>query len=128
MHTDTELTTTEVARRKGVTPQAVTAAIRSGKLPARIHRQPGAARGTWLIRSNDLEAWHPVTDRAERLERAHAARWNADEAEARHRAAARAGQGSRKHDKGPHLEDFLREKRQDLEREEYRPCRSAADA
>jgi hypothetical protein len=120
MRTETEVTTTEAARALGVTPQAVTRAIREGRLKARIDRKPGAARGTWKIDRAALATWEPVTEQAERMRRAQAARWEGDDAEAKRLAAIDAIAGSLARYGGPTLEDFLREKREDLEREEYR--------
>lgn len=120
MQTETELTTTQAARALGVTPQAVTRAIREGRLKARIDRKPGAARGTWKIARAALSTWEPVTEQAERMRRAQAARWEGDDAETRRLAAIDAATGSLKRLGGETLADFLREKREDLEREEYR--------
>lgn len=120
MQKETELTTAEAARLVGVTPQAVSRAIREGRLKARIDRKPGAARGTWKITRAAVEAWEPLTDATERTRAAAAARWEGDDAEARRLAAIDAATGSLKHHGGEILADFLREKREDLEREEYR--------
>jgi hypothetical protein len=126
MHTETELTTTEAARRKGVTRTAVATAIREGRLKARIDRKPGNARGTWRIDASSLEAWKPIMSAADRIRNAQTQRWE-PEAEAARLAAISAIQGSMKHLGGETLDDFLRQKREDLELEEYRPYRSAAD-
>lgn len=120
MQRETELTTAEAARLVGVTPQAVSRAIREGRLKARIDRKPGAARGTWKIDRAAVEAWEPMTDATERTRAAAAARWEGDDTEAKRLAAIDAATGSLARYGGPTLEDFLREKREDLEREEHR--------
>jgi hypothetical protein len=126
MQTETEITTTEAARRKGVTRAAVTSAIREGRLKARIDRKPGNARGTWRIDAAALEAWKPLTSAAERIRNAQCQRWEPGTEDTR-TAAIRAIQGSMERPGGPTVDDFLREKREDLELEEYRPYGSAAN-
>lgn len=72
-----ELSTAEAARELGITTQAVSRAIRDGRLKARLDQRPGTARGAWKITKAALAAWHPVTDRYERLRMAQAKRWPA---------------------------------------------------
>lgn len=126
-----ELTTKEAAALKGVTTAAISRAIREGRLPARAETQPGRARAIWRIRREDLTAWRssnaPTTRVAAEAEAARRAAIIAAtgslataEADAAHRAAVRAATGSLA-GPGPTLADFLREKREDLEREEYHP-------
>lgn len=117
METANELTTTEAAALKGVTRAAVHLAIREGRLRARAQRKPGHARGTWLIRREDLSEWRPITDPRERARHAAAERRAAEDAEARRKAAARAAYGSTAHLGGPTLADFLREKHEETERD-----------
>lgn len=116
METTSELTTTEAAALKGVTRAAVHLAIREGRLKARAQRKPGHARGTWLIRREDLSEWHPISDPRERALHAATARQSPDEAETRRKAAVLEGYGIARDWDGPTLDDFLRERRADAER------------
>lgn len=45
-------TTTDIAARYNITPGAVIAAIKSGRLPA---RKIGSGRGVWVARMSDAE-------------------------------------------------------------------------
>jgi excisionase family DNA binding protein len=105
-----ELTTKEAAALKGVTTAAISRAIREGRLPARAETQPGRARAIWRIRREDLSAWHTPGTRT----------GAAAEAEVARRAAIIAATGSLAGGTRT-LADFLREKVQDLELEDYHP-------
>lgn len=63
---DRELSITEAASLKGVCRQAIHAAIRSGRLAARVDLPPGGAAGVWRIRQADLDGWEPIRDPHER--------------------------------------------------------------
>lgn len=125
MQTRAEMTTTEAARKKGVTRAAVTAAIREGRLPARVDRKPGAARGTWKIARADVEAWQPLTEAADRSRAAAAARWEpgTEDAKARQLAAIDEGFGMFKKGATP-TAAFLKERREEADREEARAWRA----
>jgi hypothetical protein len=116
-----ELTTKEAANRKGVTPSAVTSAIREGRLKARIERKPGAARGTWRVDAAALDAWEPMTDPGERARHAQARRWEPESEgpRARQLAAIEAGFGMFAKGATP-TEAFLKERNEEAEREEAR--------
>lgn len=113
-----ELTTKEAAALKGVTTAAISRAIREGRLPARIESQPGRARATWRIQRSDVEDWNPASAKSV-VERAAA---GDPEANAAYRKLVEESTGILAGGLWT-LEDFLREKREDLALEEYHPVR-----
>lgn len=63
------MTIDEAAAARGVTRQTIHAAVSKGRIPARVLYPPGGARGRWLIKRADLDAWQPAMTQEEKAKR-----------------------------------------------------------
>lgn len=109
-----ELTVSEAAAKKGVTPAAVRRAIQRGRLPARAVHTPGLPHGRWSLREEDVLNWTPAKSPSEKGQRR--AQMARDLQAIERKAALRAARGSLAGGRVT-LDDYLAEKHAETERE-----------